>query len=57
VTNLQEFIDMGGYAAYVWPAYGLFLVLLVTNALIPLKREKTIMRSIAKRIKERQRKS
>ncbi|SDH39874.1 heme exporter protein CcmD [Roseospirillum parvum] len=26
---VQEFLNMGGYAAYVWPSYGLAVVLLV----------------------------
>jgi heme exporter protein D len=28
---MKEFLDMGGYAAYVWPAYGLTLVVVVLN--------------------------
>ena len=28
---MQEFLHMGGYAAYVWPAYGLGLVVLAWN--------------------------
>ena len=29
---MSEFLAMGGYAAYVWPAYGITLVVLVLNA-------------------------
>ncbi|HSF79163.1 MAG TPA: heme exporter protein CcmD [Steroidobacteraceae bacterium] len=29
--NLSEFLDMGGYAAFVWPAFGLVLSVLVYN--------------------------
>jgi heme exporter protein CcmD len=29
--DLQKFIQMGGYAAYVWPAYGLTVLVLVWN--------------------------
>jgi heme exporter protein D len=29
--DLQEFLKMGGYAAYVWSAYGLTLVVLLLN--------------------------
>jgi heme exporter protein D len=28
---MSEFLDMGGYAAYVWPAYGLTLAVIVLN--------------------------
>jgi len=27
-SSLQAFLDMGGYAAYVWPSYGLSLIAL-----------------------------
>jgi len=29
--DLQEFLRMGGYAGYVWTAYGLTAVILVWN--------------------------
>jgi heme exporter protein CcmD len=29
--NLHDFLDMSGYAAYVWPCYGLTLVVLLWN--------------------------
>lgn len=28
---MKEFLDMGGYAAFVWPSYGLTLAVLVLN--------------------------
>ena len=28
---MSEFLHMGGYAAYVWPAYGLTLAVIVWN--------------------------
>jgi heme exporter protein D len=28
---VREFLSMGGEAAYVWPAYGITLVVLVAN--------------------------
>ena len=31
---MNEFFAMGGYAAFVWPAYGISLVALVTLAAI-----------------------
>jgi heme exporter protein D len=44
---IQEFLHMGGYALYVWPAYGLTFIVLVFNVIIPLWREKDIVQSIA----------
>ena len=29
--DLQDFLAMGGYAAYVWPAYGLTALVLLWN--------------------------
>jgi heme exporter protein CcmD len=29
--SLGEFLDMGGYAPFVWPAYGLTLAVIVLN--------------------------
>jgi heme exporter protein D len=29
--DLREFLDMGGYAVYVWTAYGLTAVVLLLN--------------------------
>jgi len=28
---MSEFLDMGGYAGYVWPSYGLTLAVVVLN--------------------------
>jgi heme exporter protein D len=28
---VSEFLNMGGYAAYVWPSYGLTLAIIVLN--------------------------
>ena len=32
--TLQSFLEMGGYAAYVWPAWGLSLAALATLAIM-----------------------
>lgn len=31
---MSEFFAMGGYAAYVWPAYGISAIALITLAVI-----------------------
>jgi heme exporter protein D len=28
---MSEFLNMGGYAAYVWPSYGLTLAVIILN--------------------------
>jgi len=46
LPEIQEFFHMGGYAFYVWSSYGLCFIVLVLNIIIPLCREKVIIRSI-----------
>jgi heme exporter protein D len=31
MSHLSDFLHMGGYAAYVWPSYGLTLLVLLLN--------------------------
>ena len=38
--SMQEFFAMGGYAFYVWPAYGLTLIVLLANIIIPVVQRK-----------------
>ena len=39
---MSAFFAMGGYAAYVWPAYAVFLVMLVADAMAPVLRRRQI---------------
>jgi len=50
MQHLSEFLHMGGYGAYVWSAYGLCLITLLMNLIIPLKTEKKILRAAEKRL-------
>jgi len=43
---MSEFLSMGGYAAFVWPAYGLTLIVLVGNVLLPRRRHRRILRQL-----------
>jgi heme exporter protein CcmD len=36
--TLAQFIDMGGYAKFVWPCYGLTLVVLILNIIAGRRR-------------------
>ena len=49
MTGLESFLDMGGYARYVWPAYGLTLIILVVNLILPLLRERSLLRKLDER--------
>lgn len=54
--NWNEFFSMGGYALYVWTSYGLMAVILILNLLAPLKRHAEVLKTIARRLKQEQRK-
>lgn len=45
--TMQEFFAMGGYAFYVWTSYGLALIVLLANILIPVMQRKQLLRSLA----------
>ena len=52
MSELARFFDMGGYAIYVWSAYGLVLAVLVANVAEPLLRQRRLLRRLAERIPE-----
>jgi heme exporter protein D len=43
---MQEFFAMGGYAFYVWTSYGLTLIVLIANIIIPVVQRKRFLRSL-----------
>ncbi len=47
------FLAMGGYAFYVWFAYGLSAVVLMVNAVAPARTEKSLLLGIRKRTQEK----
>ncbi len=49
--NLQAFLAMGGYAFYVWTAYGLALAVLLVNLLAALRRNRQVMVSVQRLLK------
>lgn len=44
----NEFFAMGGYAFYVWTAYGLMVTVLAANLVLPLRRNSLVLREIAR---------
>ncbi len=56
-SSWQELIHMGGYGYYVWPAYGLVLVVLFANFIIPFLRERRTLRHLARRGRRRSRRA
>jgi heme exporter protein CcmD len=49
MSQLSEFLRMGGYAAYVWGAYGLSLAVLAVSAWLCVRREQRFLRTLAAR--------
>ncbi|GFZ98494.1 heme exporter protein CcmD [Dyella caseinilytica] len=48
--SLQSFFAMGGYAAYVWPAYGVFFTVLLIDWLAPQFRRRRLLRELRGRL-------
>ena len=40
---------MGGYGAYVWSSYGIWLIVMVINYIQPKLREKKLLRELKRR--------
>jgi heme exporter protein D len=46
--NLNEFLDMGGYAFYVWTSYSITLVILLANVIGPARQRRKLLADIAR---------
>lgn len=44
IMDLHAFFAMGGYAFYVWTSYGLTLLILLANIIIPVLQRKSFFR-------------
>lgn len=49
MTTPAEFLHMGGYALYVWSAWGVTAMVLTWNALAASRRERALLRELAAR--------
>ena len=52
MNEIAHFFDMGGYAVYVWSAYGLVLAVLAANVAGPLVRQRRLLRRLSERAAE-----
>jgi heme exporter protein D len=50
MKSWHEFITMGGYAAYVWSAYGIALIVMLANAIWPGRQQRRLVKEIRNRI-------
>lgn len=46
MRSWHEFITMGGYAIYVWPAYALGVMVIAGNVLWPMLRRRRLLRRL-----------
>jgi len=46
---MKEFFQMGGYAFYVWMSYGLTLIILLINFILPLQNRRSILQKLARK--------
>jgi len=47
MKSFTEFLLMGGYAFYVWTAYGIAFVVLLINLILPVVQRKQFLRELA----------
>jgi heme exporter protein D len=47
---MSQFLAMGGYAAYVWPAYAVFFLVLAADFISPLLRRRRNLRELRARL-------
>jgi len=50
MSALQHFLAMGGYAAYVWPAYAIFFIVLIADSVAPHLRRHQVLRELRARL-------
>ena len=50
---MADFFAMGGYGAYIWVSYAVFLIVLAIDAIAPRLRRKRVLAEIRGRLKRR----
>lgn len=53
MSSWHEFITMGGYAAYVWPAYGITLLVMLVNAIMPGRRQRALLQRLQRQLRRK----
>ena len=53
--SLTEFFDMGGYAFYVWSSYGLALIVLVVNLVLPVRQRRKLLADFTRKARRARR--
>lgn len=50
--SLSEFLNMGGYATFVWSSYGLTLIVLVINWWLPYQQHKQNLKKLKRQLRQ-----
>ncbi len=50
---MSDFLAMGGYGAYLWPSYAVFVIVLAIDALAPRIRRRRVLAEIRGKLKRR----
>ena len=50
---MTEFLAMGGYAHYVWPAYAVFFIVLTLDAIAPRMQRRRVLAELRARLARR----
>ena len=48
MSGLMEFLDMGGYALYVWGSFGVTAVCMIAEPLLLRSRRKAVLKRVAR---------
>jgi heme exporter protein D len=48
MSGVMEFLDMGGYALYVWGSFGVTAVLMIAEPLMLRSRRKAVLKRVAR---------
>ncbi|MEJ2095460.1 MAG: heme exporter protein CcmD [Gammaproteobacteria bacterium] len=43
MSEIIDFLAMGGYARFIWPAYILAAIVLLLNVMLPVRKEKNLI--------------
>ena len=51
--NMNEFLNMGGYAIFVWSSFGISALVLLINVVLPIMRRKQLIRDVEGHIRRK----
>lgn len=54
---MSEFLAMGGYGAYVWSSYAIFLIVLLIDFISPWRRRRHVLTELRGRHKRQQKRN